>query len=266
MMDEYSDKRVNIFSIKKLIKKYLDPLSPHLNLSSAITNKTTRQSIEETGKFIARLYSSSKDYGGLEYCLGETLRHLVRSFPRKRAKSYKLDPYDTPGFCYLCWRHSVSNRKFCLKHDPIGEPTRYRRGKRLLSLFHKEMDVIHTEDTKVNANKLFPFVQPDKRATPDNVKKWIIKYRPFTWDKFNKSCFISTKKSFFRDLLICLDAPFDREYATTSNRNKLYNEIINDPSHLSGMLFRCEAWLRADKINRSNWGGSRTNSRRKKSS
>jgi len=263
MVDEYCDRKVTIFAVKKLIKKHIDPLSPKLNISSTFTNKTTWQSIEETGKFIARQYANDKDFGGLEYYIGETLRHIAKSYPRKATNKYKLDKYETSGFCYLCWRHSVSNRKFCLQHDPVDEPTRYRSGKRLLNLFHEEMATVHYEDAKVNANKSFPFVHLDKRTTPDNVKNWIIKYRPFTWEKFNKSCFITTNKSFFKDLLICLDTPFDKEYATTSNRNKLYDKIINDPSQLSGMLFRCEAWLRADKINKSNWGGSRINSGRK---
>jgi len=299
MMEEASGKKINLLTLKKLITKHLDPLLPQFNISKTFTAKTTWDSIEKTGKYIANFYSGNKTYGGIEYCVGETLRHLVRSFPRKATKRYKLDPYDTPGFCYLCWRHTqhlylsddheidnssnqqdgslfqqqyekIITRKFCYVHDPDKNNSSYRHGKRLLSIFHKEINTIKTEDKKVNAMDSFPFNKIDHRASPYQVKKWIKKYRPAMWKYFKLIEIDSSTNSFFSTLLSKIDDAsvnkgdeVSREGSSLfKSRENLHKEIANQPAQLSGILLRCEAWLRAKKIRRDNWGGARANSRR----
>ena len=297
MMDDVSDKTITIFTVKKSITKYLDPLLPHFNISNTFTPKTTWASIGETGKFIASLYSGNRSDGGFEYYVGETLRHLVRCCPRKSTKRYKLDPYDTPGFCYLCWRHTqhlhlsdnyeidnsshqqdgglfqqdyekIIERKFCYVHDPDKNNSSYRHGKRLTYLFHKEIEAVQSEDKKANAMDSFPFNKIDQRASPCQVIKWIKKYRPAMWKYFKLSAIDSSTDSFFSTLLSKIDnASVNKEDEVSSegsslfkSRKNLHNEIAKHPAQLSGILLRCEAWLRADKINKSNWGGSRTKS------
>ena len=263
MMDEASDKTVTIFTVKKLITKYIDPLLPKFNISNTFSNETTWNSIEETGKHIANLYSGNRSNEGIEYCIGETLRHLVRCCPRKATKRYKLDPYDTPGFCYLCWRHTVMGSKFCFAHNPKINNSSYRHGKRLLPLFHNELQSIARYDKKIKAYNSFPFNLHDIRSTPDNVKNWIKYHRPETWEHYKLKSINTQTNTFFATLLKKIDIPLDESHGLMHNRKILHEEIINNPGQLAGILERCEAWLRADKIRCSNWGGTRANSGRK---
>ena len=264
MMDETSDKTVTIFTVKKLITKHLDPLLPKFSIRNTFTTNTTWNSIEKTGKNIARQYSGNATYGGVEYCVGETLRHLIRCCPRKASKRHKLDPYDTPGFCYLCWRHTVMESKFCFAHNPKINNSAYRHGKRLLPLFHKELKAISKYDNEIKAYNSFPFNLHDKRSTPDNVKNWIKCHRPEIWEHFNLKSINTQTNTFFASLLIKIDIPLNESHGLKHRRKILHEEIINNPGQLAGILERCEAWLRAEKIRRTNWGGARANSGRKK--
>jgi hypothetical protein len=171
MMDKVNDKTITIFTVKKLITKHLDPLLPHFNISNTFTKETTLNSIEETGKFIARQYSGNSTHGGVEYCIGETLRHLIRCCPRKIVKRYKLNPYDTQGFCNLCWRHTAIGDNFCHSHSPTSNNSAYQHRKRIHHIFNKELACIRASDKNIKAYDSFPFALHDKRATHDNIKK-----------------------------------------------------------------------------------------------
>jgi hypothetical protein len=65
-------------------------------------------------------------------------------------------------------------------------------------------------------------------------------------------------------LLIKIDTPSNERLQLVQGRKDLHDQILNYPAQLAGLLERCEAWLRADEISKSNWGGKRANSKRKK--
>ncbi len=233
---------------RKLLQKYVEPLSPRLSPASRIPGVyPCWDDFKEIGRFIEEYSSHHLELhiGTLLICLPEWASYGKRTGRKPRI------------FCDLCWRHVVSDRKLCADHSPGTNQAEYRRAHRLRKTFHAALSELRRRDSESDCASDWNKVISGQHS----LSHWLQQYRPSIASEL-AGCTNPT----FADLLSALDKP-EEEVGTQSleeQRKILHASILQEPDQTYGMLRRAEAWKTAKRSRPR--GGKRRNAGRKPNS
>lgn len=245
MADEIGTKPLRPPEARRLLKKHIEPLAPHLQFVHLIPGVyPTWEYFRIVGEHLEGTHSTY-----LDRCIGTLLIQLPSwaAHGQRTRRKPRI-------FCQLCWRHVVNDRKFCADHDPQISQSGYRLAYRLRKTFQDELQLSRLNDQRSSCLADWEHVINRKLQ----LATWLQQYRPLT-----SKLIAGHLNPTFSDLLQALDHPeAESKISSLMQRRKaLHRELLRQPDQLYGLLRRAEAWLSA-KASKP-YGGKRPNAGRK---
>jgi hypothetical protein len=180
-------------------------------------------------------------------------------------------PAAVPTFCGMCWRFTMTDRKYCPMHSPVAAAAEGGGGRRR----ETGNETIGLGGTYWSARKLLPMFEAQVRtlrgvdrkqllrsswrdfAAHGDVSLWLLMHRPHVYGVVASNVADVGPDAAIPALVQALDSVPGESRQERNARRVFHGYLEDDAAAVFDMVLRAEAWLSAANERTSRWGGAR---------